>query len=94
MKLSEAVKPISYIKAHASEVLREIEEKGAFIITINGEAKAVLQDIREYEKTQESLAMLKILSQSRKSIEERKVSIAKAAFRNIREKIRELDENP
>ena len=91
MKLSEAVKPISYIKAHASEVVRELEEKGTFIITLNGEAKAVLQDIREYEKTQESLAMLKILAQSRKSLEEGKVTSAKEAFRKVREKIQKVN---
>ncbi len=92
MKLSETVKPISYIKAHASEVVRELEERGAFIITLNGEAKAVLQDIREYEKTQESLAMLKILAQSRKSFEEGRVAPAKESFRRIREKIRTPDD--
>ncbi|MGD1076666.1 MAG: type II toxin-antitoxin system Phd/YefM family antitoxin, partial [Thermodesulfovibrionales bacterium] len=58
MKLSEAVKPISYIKSHASEVIREITEgHGSVVITLNGEAKAILQDIREYEKTEESLAL-------------------------------------
>jgi prevent-host-death family protein len=93
MKLSESVKPISYIKAHASEVVRELEEKGSFIITLNGEAKAVLQDIREYEKTQESLALLKILAQSRKSLDEGKVTSAKEAFRKVRGKILKFDEN-
>jgi len=89
MKLSEAVKPISYIKAHASEVVREIEKKGSVIITLNGEAKAVLQDIHEYEKTQESLAMLKILAQGRKNREEGMVTSAAEAFRRVRKKIRE-----
>lgn len=56
-------------------------------------AKAVLQDIREYEKTQESLAMLKILAQSRKSLDEGKVTSAKEAFRKVREKILKVDEN-
>ena len=93
MKLSESVKPISYIKAHASEVVRALEEKGSFIITLNGEAKAVLQDIREYEKTQESLALLKILAQSKKSLEEGRVTPAKEAFRKVREKIRKVDED-
>ena len=93
MKLSEAVKPISYIKAHASEVVRELEEKGSIVITLNGEAKAVLQDIHEYEKTQDSLAMLKILAQSRKSLEEGKVAPFKEAFRKVREKILKFDEN-
>jgi prevent-host-death family protein len=93
MKLSEAVKPISYIKAHASEVVRGIEDKGSIIITLNGEAKAVLQDIHEYEKTQESLALLKILAQSRKNLEEGRVATSKAVFRKVKETIRQSDEN-
>ena len=46
MKLSEAVKPISYIKSHASEVIRDVSEKHrSVVITLNGEAKAVLHDL-------------------------------------------------
>lgn len=87
MKLSETVKPISYIKAHASEIVREIAgKKGPVVITLNGEAKAVLQDIVEYEKNQESLALLKILALGRKSLEEGKVRPAKEAFRSVRER--------
>jgi prevent-host-death family protein len=89
MKLSEAVKPVSYFKAHASEVIRDVtENKNAVVITLNGEAKAILQDIREYEKTQESLALLKILAQSKKTLQEGKVKSAKKAFAELRTKIR------
>jgi prevent-host-death family protein len=88
MKLSEAIKPISYFKSHASEMIREVvENHHTMVITLNGEAKAVLQDIREYEKTQESLAMLKILAQSRKSLEEGQFKPFKEAFRDLRKKI-------
>ena len=91
MKLSESVKPISYIKSHASEVVREVvESHGTIVITLNGEAKAVLQDIREYEKTQESLAMLKILAQSRKNLEEGKFKAARKSINGVREKIKEF----
>ena len=91
MKLSESVKPISYIKSHASEVVREVvESHGTIVITLNGEAKAVLQDIREYEKTQESLAMLKILAQSRNSLEEGKFKAARKSINGVREKIKEF----
>jgi len=70
MKLSRAIKPISYFKAHAAEIIKELSDKGeSMIITQNGEAKAVVQDIRVYEETQESLALLKLLARSRKSIE-------------------------
>jgi len=88
MKLSESVKPISYVKAHASEIIRGIASEGkTLIITQNGEAKAVLQDIREYEQIQESLALLKILAQSSKSLDKGRIKPAGQAFKDIREKI-------
>ncbi len=91
MKLSEAVKPISYIKSHASEVIREVvENHSSIVITLNGEAKAVLQDIREFEKTQESLALLKILAQSRKNMEQGRVKPAKESFKDLKKKTREF----
>jgi prevent-host-death family protein len=90
MKLSDAVKPISYIKSHASEVIREITKgHGSVVITLNGEAKAILQDIREYEKTQESLALLKILALSRKSHESGKTKSLANVFRDVKTKARE-----
>ena len=63
MKPSEAIKPISYLKAHASEIVRDVSgNQKTMVITQNGEAKVILQDIRVYEQTQESLALLKILA--------------------------------
>ena len=63
MKLSERIKPISFLKAHAAEIVRTIgEEREPMVITQNGEAKAVLQDIASFEETQETLALLKILA--------------------------------
>ena len=89
MKLSNAVKPISYFKAHASEIIRQISEKReALVITQNGEAKAVVQDIRQYEETQESLALLKILALSSQSMKEDRTRPAKESFRAIREEIK------
>ncbi len=87
MKLSEDVKPISYFKSHASEVIRDIV-KGhkTVVITQNGEAKVIVQNINDYEKIQESLALLKILAQSRKSLEEGKTKTFKEAFRDVRKK--------
>ncbi len=90
MKLSEAVKPISYLKAHASEVIREISKKNkTIIITQNGEAKAVLQDIKHYEQMQESLALLKILSQSSIGLKKGKTRSLKKAFESIRKKVKD-----
>ena len=63
MRYSTQVKPISYLKANAAEVLTQLaEEREPLVITQNGEAKAVLQDVGSYEATQETLALLKLLA--------------------------------
>ena len=63
MRYSSQVKPISYLKANAAEVLTHLaEQRKPLVITQNGEAKAVLQDVVSFEETQETLAMLKVLA--------------------------------
>lgn len=63
MRYSSQVKPISYLKANAAEVLADLtEHREPMLITQNGEAKAVLQDVASFEETQETLALLKILA--------------------------------
>ena len=89
MKLSESVKPISYLKSHTAEVLREVSEgQLTMVITQHGEARAVLQDIASYEQTQESLALLKMLAQSSKSIQEGRSKPLKKAFADVRKHAR------
>jgi prevent-host-death family protein len=70
MRFSTQVKPISYLKANAAEVLLQLaEQRQPMVITQNGEAKAVLQDVASYEETQETLALLKILALGIQDIE-------------------------
>ncbi|MCU7816838.1 MAG: type II toxin-antitoxin system Phd/YefM family antitoxin [Candidatus Thiodiazotropha sp. (ex Lucinoma kastoroae)] len=93
MKLSESVKPISYLKSHTAEALRNVSEgRRTMVITQHGEAKAVLQDIASYEQTLESLALLKMLAQSSKSIREGRSKPLKKAFSDVRKQVRELAE--
>jgi len=85
MKLKGRVKPISYIKNHAAELLREITEtRQNLIITQHGEAVAVLQDVEAYERTQETLALLKILALGNQQIEAGKVEPARDVIKRIR----------
>jgi len=63
MRYSTQVKPISFLKANAAEVLATLsEQREPLVITQNGEAKAVLQDVASFEATQETLALLKVLA--------------------------------
>ncbi len=69
MSLHQRVKPISYLKANSAEIMRELAEGAApLVITQNGEAKAVLQDLGSFEATQELLALLKLLALGRGDI--------------------------
>ena len=69
MNIHDRVKPISFLKAHSADVIRELGEGAApLIVTQNGEAKAVLQDIGSYEQTQEALALLKLIALGREDM--------------------------
>ncbi|OHB49037.1 MAG: prevent-host-death protein [Planctomycetes bacterium GWF2_40_8] len=91
MKLSESVKPISYLKAHASEIIKDISANHkTFIITQNGEAKVIVQDLETYEQIKESLALLKVLSQSKKSLNEGEYKNHTKAFRDLRKQLKQI----
>jgi prevent-host-death family protein len=70
MRYSTQIKPISYVKAHAAELLDRIaEEREPIIITQNGVARAVLMDVHSYEEMQETLALLQIPAIGEKQVE-------------------------
>jgi prevent-host-death family protein len=75
MSHSSQIKPISYLKANSAAVLHQLtEERRPLIITQNGEAKAVIQDIVSYDETQKVLALLKILALGSRETEHGKLS--------------------
>ena len=87
MRLSTQIKPISYLKAHAAEIVRELGKDGEpLVITQNGEAKVIMQSLAEYERTQETLALLKILALGDKQFDEGKGIPADEVFARLREK--------
>jgi prevent-host-death family protein len=94
MTRAARIKPISYFKANAAEIIQELGEVGEpMIITQNGEAKAVIQDIVSYEQTQETLALLKILALAERNIEEGRYRPAKEVFRDLRKELKAAKKN-
>ena len=90
MKLSSRIKPISYLRAHASEIVRTLgTQREPLVITQNGEAKAVLVDIDSFERTQETMALLKILVLGTSQIEARKVQPAADVLARLRQRQRD-----
>ena len=87
MKLSSQIVPISHLKTHAAEMFRQlVEDRQPLMITQNGEAKVVMQDVKSYEETQETMALLKILALGNRQIEEGKVVPLSNALARIRGK--------
>ncbi len=81
------IKPISHFKANAAEIVRTIaEQPEPYIITQNGEAKAVLLDFRRYEEQQETLALLKILALGEQQVREGKTKPAKEVFDRLQKR--------
>ena len=91
MKLSARIKPISFLKTHASEIVSTLGNQGGpLIITQNGEAKVVLQDIESFEQTQETMALLKILALGSRRIEAGQVEPAVDVIARLRDPQRNL----
>ena len=90
MRPTEQVKPISYLKAHAAEMIRHVQEvREPVIVTQNGEAKAVLQDIASYEDDRETLALLKILALGSDQIARGETRPATAVFGDLHRRLSE-----
>ena len=84
MRLSEDIKPISYVKAKSAEVLQQVNTSGPVIITQNGEASAVLMGVKDYEQLQEDLALLKMLAMGKKSLDEGHATPAREVAARLR----------
>jgi len=92
VKLSRQIKPISYLKAHAAEIVNNLEKQDEpVVITQNGHAKAVIQGIEKYEETQETIALLKILALGTRQIEEGRVQEPSKLIKRLRERLEPAD---
>jgi prevent-host-death family protein len=70
MKIKEDIKPISYLKSRSADLISQINETHRpVIITQNGEPRAVIQDAESYEKTINSLNLMRILAHGEKAIQ-------------------------
>lgn len=85
MSLAAHIRPITYLKSSAAEIVKEFAvNPEPIIITQNGEAKMVVMDIHEYEKQQETIALLKLLSMSKSDFANGKFQDADAFFAEMK----------
>ncbi|MDX2225106.1 MAG: type II toxin-antitoxin system Phd/YefM family antitoxin [Rhodospirillaceae bacterium] len=87
MKLHQRVRPISHFKANAAAVIDEIAaRREPMIITRNGQAAAIIQDVKSYEETQNTLAFLKALAIGDRAVARGDHVPAEAVFARLRGK--------
>lgn len=89
MSNSLDIKPITYLKANAAELLKYINDtQRPVIITQNGEAKAILQDPKSYESMRKTLAMLKLVSMGEEDIRNGKLIPQKEVFKKVEKRLK------
>jgi len=87
MMLSENIQPISYLQAHSAEMIENLNRTHQpVIITENSKAAFVIQSVTDYEQMLESLALLKMLSQSQQAVKEGKLISSEQAFAQLRQR--------
>jgi len=87
INLSQDIKPISYIKTNAADMMRYVnDKKNPIVITQNGEAKAVLVDIESYQKMQDAFTLLKIVQLSEKDVRAGNYKDSKQVFSEIKKR--------
>ena len=84
MKLSTQIKPISYLKSHTAQIVKDLSEsREPMVITQNGEATLVVIDVKSYEERENTLALLKLLALGNHQIEQGKFKDAEDVFANL-----------
>jgi prevent-host-death family protein len=84
MNISKDIKPITYLKSRAADLLKQINETHRpVVITQNGEPKAVLQDPESYENMRNAIGILKLISQGENDIKDGKSKPQEEVFEDI-----------
>jgi prevent-host-death family protein len=89
MQLEKSIQPISYLKSHAATLVTELTRDGEpLIVTQNGRARLVVQDIASFERTQETMALLRLLAMGQRQVDDGRTAPVDAAFAGIRQRLR------
>ena len=84
MKITQDIKPVTYLKSRAADILKQINETHRpVIITQNGEPKAILQDPKSYENMRNAIGILKLISQGEDGIRSGNSRSQQEVFENI-----------
>jgi prevent-host-death family protein len=90
MSLETDIRPITYLKARASDLLKQVNETHRHVvITQNGEAKAVLQDPASFEEMRTALTLMKMISQSENAIRRGDIMSNEDVFNDLEKRLKD-----
>ncbi|MEM7246646.1 MAG: type II toxin-antitoxin system Phd/YefM family antitoxin [Acidobacteriota bacterium] len=94
MGLKDDIRPITQLKNHTAELVREVGETGRpMVITQNGEARAVLMDVEVFDRWRDALALLKLGAQGQADIKRDRTVSQAEAFQRAREAVERVAED-
>ena len=84
MNISSDIKPISFLKSHAADILKQINDtRRPVVITQNGEPRAVLQDPESYDNMRKAIGLLKLVSQGEEDVKQGKTKPQERVFKDL-----------
>jgi prevent-host-death family protein len=85
MKLTEDIKPVTYMKTRAAELLREVKEsRRPVIITQHGEAQAVVLDVKSYEALRDATLLIQLTAQGEADVQAGRTLPQSEVFHRVR----------
>jgi len=92
MNISSDIKPISFLKSHAADILKQINDTHRpVIITQNGEPRAVLQDPESYDNMRKAIGLLKLISLGEEDIKQGNIKTQDKVFKDIEKMLAQKD---
>jgi prevent-host-death family protein len=84
VNISSDIKPVSFLKSHAADILKQINDTHRpIVITQNGEPRGVLQDPESYDNMRKSIGLLKLISQGEEDIKQGNTKTQSKVFKDI-----------
>ena len=84
MNISSDIKPVSFLKSHAADILKQINDTHRpIVITQNGVPRGVLQDPESYDNMRKAIGLLKLISQGEEDIKQGNTKTQSKVFKDI-----------
>ena len=92
MKMREDIRPVTYLKSRAADLLAQLNKTHRpVIITQNGEPRAVMQDPESFERMKTAIGLMKLLVQGEEDARLGRTYGQDEVFRKLRKRLEGLE---